>query len=295
MNKATANLISAIIPVKAARKKWRAILTHGVGRSMRTARALRKLRKKDISPRYYLAICAIAKDEGSYFGEWIEWHRGMGVEKFYIYDNESTDNTREILAPYIESGVVDYILWPGRKQQKAVYADCLERRRVEARWIAFIDLDEFIVPVADRTIPEFLKRFEEFPAVEINWLVYGSGGAETREEGGVMERFRHHSTPGHPLNRHVKSIVNPRRAICMDAHTAVTLFGHPVDPLGRPVRKFYHDREPQPDVIRVNHYAVKSREEFLSKNARGRLTTAAQYKEDYFRRYDLNDTVDPDM
>ncbi len=292
MNKAAANILSGFIPCKAARKKWRMILTHGVGRSLRTARALRKLRGKNLSPQYYLTVCAIAKDEGSYFEEWIEWHRGMGVEKFYIYDNESTDNTREVLAPYVEAGLVDHILWPGRKQQKAAYADCLDRHRSDARWIAFIDLDEFIVPVRDRTIPEFLKRFEKYPAVEINWLVYGSGGAQRREAGGVMERFKRHAAPDHDTNRLVKSIVDPSRVLCVDAHMAAPMSGCAVDSHGRPVKKYFRSREPQLDIIRINHYAVKSHEEFLSKHARGRITTSAQYEGSYLARYDLNDVED---
>jgi hypothetical protein len=46
-----------------------------------------------------LAVCAIAKNEGAYFKEWLEYHRLVGVEKFYIYDNESDDDTKEVLAP----------------------------------------------------------------------------------------------------------------------------------------------------------------------------------------------------
>ena len=174
-----------------------------------------RLRHDHTQPQYYLAVCAIAKDEGPYFKEWIEWHRSRGVDKFYIYDNESTDCTRAVLEEYVRAGLVEYVPFPGYRRQLAAYDDCLRRHRFDARWIAFIDLDEFIVPVKDRTIPEFLRRFEAFPAVEINWLVYGSGGAKKRLPGTMMERFRRHSQPSHVLNRHVKSIVDPRRVFNM--------------------------------------------------------------------------------
>ena len=241
-------------------------------------------------PRYYLAICAIAKNEGPYFQEWIEWHRKQGVEKFYIYDNESTDGTREVLEPYIASGLVDYTYFPGQKMQLAAYDDCFERHRLEMRWLAIIDLDEFIVPIKDRSIPEFLHRMEKYPVVEINWLVYGSGGAKKQEPGGVMERFRRHSLPEHQLNTHVKSIVDPRRVCGMiGCHEAARLSGKAADSHGVPLTKGFRDRKPQQDVIRINHYAIKSYEEFLSKRARGRARTNSLRDMNYFDAYDLND------
>lgn len=287
MNKVLAEIIAGVIPCKMARNRWRGLLRYG---PLKALKLKCKLRRDHTPPRYYLAVCAIAKNEGPYFAEWIEWHRRMGVEKFYIYDNESTDGTCETLAPYIESGLVDYRYWPGQKQQLAAYDDCFERHRLDTRWLAVIDLDEFIVPVRDRSIPDFLRDKEQFSVVEINWLVYGSGGAKTREPGGVMERFRRHSLPGHRLNTHVKSIADPRRVCTMTGcHEAARLSGRAADSHGVALKKGFRDRKPQQDVIRINHYAVKSYEEFLAKRARGRARTVSQRSLDYFEQYDLND------
>ena len=212
------------------------------------------------------------------------------MERFYIYDNESTDGTREVLQPYIDSGIVEYHFFPGRKRQLAAYDDCFERHRFDTRWIAVIDLDEFIVPVKDRSIPEFLHRFEDYAVVEINWLVYGSAGARTKTEGSVMQRFRRHSLPGHKLNTHVKSIADPRRVCCMiGCHEAARISGKPVDPHGNIITTHFGDREPQQDVIKINHYAIKSYEEFLAKRSRGRARTNSVRDLGYFERYDLND------
>ena len=245
-------------------------------------------------PEQYLSVCAIAKNEGPYFEEWIEWHLAHGVEKFYIYDNESTDDTREILEPYIRLGIVEYKYWPGRKQQLAVYDDCLANHRFSSRWIAFIDLDEFIVPLKDKSIPEFLKRLESFAAVEINWLIYGSSGRKTKTLGSIMERFKRHSLPEHILNRHVKTIVNPRRVYNMiGSHEAARISGRAADSHGNPIMKYFRDRVPQQDIIRINHYAVRSFEEFVEKQARGRASGPQVPRSiEYFFRFDLNDIDD---
>ncbi len=287
MNKVLAEIIAGVIPLKMERIRWRGILRYGFWNAIKLKN---RLKHDDTEPKYYLAVCAIAKNEGPYFKEWIDWHVKQGVEKFYIYDNESTDCTKEVLAPYIESGIVEYKYFPGNRRQLAAYDDCFERHRLETRWLAIIDLDEFIVPIKDKNIPDFLHRMEDFSAVEINWLCYGSGGAKKKEPGGVMERFKCHSHPEHWLNTHVKSIVNPRRVCTMTGcHEAARISGNAVDSHGNILKKAKGDRKPQQDVIRINHYAVKSYEEFLGKRARGRARVNTLRDMGYFERYDLND------
>ena len=168
MNKVAAEIIAGVIPHKMTRNRWRGILRYGI---INAIKLKWRIRHNHTSPEHYLAVCAIAKNEGPYFKEWIEWHRSQGVERFYIYDNESTDGTREVLQPYIDSGIVEYHFFPGRKRQLAAYDDCFERHRFDTRWIAVIDLDEFIVPVKDRAIREFLHRFEDYAVGERNWVV----------------------------------------------------------------------------------------------------------------------------
>lgn len=294
MNKALAEIIAGVIPHKMTRNRWRGILRYGLLNAFKLRRELKKPHKE---PDCYLAVCAIAKDEGPYFREWIEWHRKMGVEKFYIYDNGSTDATREILNPYVESGLVEYVFFPGQKKQLAAYDDCLARHRYDTRWLAFIDIDEFIVPLEDTTLTGFLKRFEYFPAVEINWLIFGSGGQEKKSGEPVMERFLCHSKGEHVLNRHVKSIVDPRRVYNMiGCHEAARISGKAADSHGNPVRRSFRDRTPIQDVIRINHYAVKSREEFVEKQNRGRASGRQRPVPDsYFTQYDLNDIREADF
>ncbi len=288
MKKVYAEILAGLIPHKMTRNRMRGIFRYGIGNAMRLKR---RIKEDHTLPQHFLTICAIAKNEGPYFKEWIEWHVGQGVEKFYIYDNESTDGTHDILEPYIKQGLVDYKYWPGHRRQLAAYDDCLEVHRFDSHWIALIDLDEFIVPVKDSSITEFLKRFDEFAAVEINWLIYGSSGQEHKTTEAVMDRFKCHSLPDHRLNRHVKSIVNPRRVFTMiGCHEAAKISGYAADSHGHPITKHFRERVPQQDVIRINHYAVKSREEFVEKQARGRASgKQREVKSEYFNQYDLND------
>ncbi len=60
----------------------------------------------------YLSVCAIYKNEARYLAEWIEFHLLAGVEHFFLYDNNSTDDHRDVLAPYVRAGLVSVTDWP---------------------------------------------------------------------------------------------------------------------------------------------------------------------------------------
>lgn len=93
-----------------------------------------------------LAVVAIMKNEGPYLKEWLDYHLLAGVDHFYIYDNDSPDNQREVAAPYDKAGLVDYISAPGKLMQFPVYNDAVKRFKFHCRYMSFIDGDEFIFP-----------------------------------------------------------------------------------------------------------------------------------------------------
>ena len=101
----------------------------------------------DVQPEHYLSVAACVKNEGRYLREWIEYHLWAGVEHFYIYDNGSTDNTKDVLEPYLQRGIVTRHYWVGKpssKNQIAMYNDAVVRYKHCTRWLAIIDADEFI-------------------------------------------------------------------------------------------------------------------------------------------------------
>lgn len=236
----------------------------------------------------YLSVCAIAKNEAPYFKEWIEFHKLVGVEKFYIYDNESTDNIQEILEPYIHSGEVVYTYFPGKMRQIAAYNDALQKYKNETKWMAFIDLDEFILPLETETIPQFLKMYELQPALAVYWLVYGDNGHSTKTDGLIFERFKAHSEREFRANYHVKCLVNPREVVEMNIHGAVYQGGFALDENGEVVSDALGKR-PSHSRIKINHYFGKSFEEFLRKRERGRAASLGKRDLDIFEEHNRNE------
>src|SRR5690349_3747787 len=140
-------------------------------------------------PPIALAVCAVFRDEARYLAEWVTFHRLQGVERFYLYDNRSSDDWRSELEPEIEAGIVEVQHWPFEPAQLGAYQHCLEHHRDDARWIAFIDLDEFLFSPTGRPLPEILRKFDTHPGVVANWRMYGTSGWERAPEGLVIENF----------------------------------------------------------------------------------------------------------
>lgn len=74
-------------------------------------------------------MVSISKNEAPYIKEWIEFHKLVGFTKFYFYDNESEDNTVDILKPYIDSGLVEYTLIKGKGRQLDAYNDAIAKHK----------------------------------------------------------------------------------------------------------------------------------------------------------------------
>ncbi len=129
--------------------------------------------------KYYVSICGIFKNEAKYLREWIEFHRIVGVEHFYLYNNFSSDNYMEILQPYIDSKVVTLIDWPHQKGQALAYNHCLQNFKDQTSWLGFIDLDEFVVPNKYDNVSEWLKKHEKQPMAFVYWKFFASGGNVT--------------------------------------------------------------------------------------------------------------------
>ena len=175
--------------------------------------------------KYELAIVAILKNEAPYIKEWIDYHLLAGVEHFYLYDNDSDDNLKEVLKPYIDKGIVDYDFISGKCAQMAAYNKSIQNYKFDCRYIAFIDADEFIFPQAEKSIKDILNEIlnenKIAAGLTVNWHMFGSSGHEKADlNHGVLERFLYRTSDdfigpskdgGNAL---IKTIVNPR---CVDS------------------------------------------------------------------------------
>lgn len=140
-----------------------------------------------VEKKYNVSICAIFKNEAPYLKEWIEFNNIVGVDHFYMYNNNSEDNYESILEPYIKSGLVTLIEWPQNQKQMECYQTCIKDYAGETKWLGFVDIDEFIVPKSMDSIYDFLKPFEQKAgAVNLYWKLFGTSGRMDRDLSGLV-------------------------------------------------------------------------------------------------------------
>lgn len=240
---------------------------------------------------HYLSFCIVFKDEAAYLNEWLEFHKLVGVDHFYLYSNESTDKYRAVLQRHIDAGHATLIEWPtqtskGSNQvstQCSAYEHCLRTFGNESRWMGFFDVDEFVFPPQPqhRTLRDVLKDFEQFGGLVVRNALFGSSGFINRPDGLVVENYVFRAPLAHPTYAededdvlfHVKSIVDARHGVGCGRFGAHVVF------LDDPALYLVNERKERHvadgknapkgmayvDLIRYNHYKAKSKDDWSKK------------------------------
>lgn len=274
---------------------------------------------------YYLSVVCAIKNEAPYLDEWLAFCVSEGVEHVLLYDNGSTDDSREVLRPWIESGLVELVDWPlhwkSGSQTKA-FVDALQRLRGRTRWAAFIDVDEFLFSPTGTRVADLLRQYEGHAGVIVNWQCYGSSGYESRPEGLTIERYTHRARTKWARNRRVKTIVDPslavrpRSAHLFDVKPGHSLVTEDLKPIrvvrtsnGRRYLRHLAARIPyvpfdpysktEPSIrqvsvakLRINHYVTRSHEEMPLKY-KDRDSMSARDRSSHARYHDRNEVEDP--
>lgn len=206
---------------------------------------------------YKLSICTIFQNDARFLKEWIEYHKLLGVEHFWLYNNNSTDNFRKVLKPYIASGEVELFNWPNLPHERfeygcqpRAYNNCIERAKGKTKWLAMIDTDEFLLPLEKNNILDVLKNC---PAAGIIcfWRCFGDSGVY-KINGLMIEELTACSINKHPMNKWGKIIFRPETVLYYD------------NPHYPTFAQGYNAMDGS-ELIRINHYWSRDHKFFLER------------------------------
>ncbi len=233
-----------------------------------------------------VAIATVLRDEEHYVAEWASFHKAVGVRHFFVYDDGSTDRTLPVLRDLLPEAELTILPWRfGMRdvrmglqlnRQVLAFAHAILNFGADFRWMAFIDVDEFVLPKTGRTIEEALVGAKGFPNISLPWHMFGTSGHKTRPAGPVTRNYTLRARD--PISRlknatNFKCIVDPCAVSEVSVHHFHTKeFGDrtandsgrvfPLDKRKSPV--FYSS-----DYLQLNHYYTRSEEEFRRKIERG--------------------------
>jgi hypothetical protein len=249
--------------------------------------ALLGLARSHVAPRRGFCILAPARNEGPYLLEWIAYHLSIGFEHIFIYTNDNSDGSEQLLAQLARHGVITLVHNErgeriGVQEKATAHGLTLLPQTLDYRWTAVMDLDEYIA--FDATIYDnigdlmALHEAQPVDAVALCWLIFVSRFGEPYRRGLTRERF---TWRANDVNRHVKAIFRTRRFCGSQPHYPYPTLDMPFVFRTEDGSPHHHpgvlDRIPAfaetPTAVHgwINHYIFRSAPEALWKLARGNV------------------------
>ena len=229
----------------------------------------------------YAAACLVVRDAHDDLAEWVHYHLKLNFSKIYIYDHASMPPLLNVVKRWVDSGSVVYerfdddFYHPSGRPQLYGYDKCLRDHSKEHHWLAFFDVDEFLIfqngpPVQD--LPTLLRQYESYSGLAVHWILFGSSGREYRPAQGTLRSYTKCLPLNHTHHLYVKTLANTKCTVRSSDNPHV--FYHNCSrPAVRtnfsPVHAKTAEGLPVHDVIALQHYAIRSAEEFEIKMARG--------------------------
>lgn len=217
-------------------------------------------------------LCAIARNENRYLKEWIDYHYNLGFDKIIIFDNNDTEfipfDNVEIInyrGKHISNPKENMFCYPSNGIQEEAYNDCYFNHSNNYDWIAYLDIDEFLVLDNDLKVNEFLSQdiFKDIDAIQINWEMYDDNDRIYYENIPVNERFTRVSKKQYC---HCKTIVktNLPNFVSLKMHYAEIRNGRYVYPNGE---KTYPgiSQSINYEGARIKHFYTKTIDEFADR------------------------------
>lgn len=236
-----------------------------------------------------IAIVLIVRNEADHIAEWAEFHARASVCQFFVYDNGCTDATIPILRDTLGKAVT-VTPWNQKfrdarrglevHNQVLAYAHAVRNFGAAFRWMAFIDVDEFLIPKQAKDLPAALAHLDHCRSISLPWHMFGRNGHDQPPSGGVIANYtRRNPNPMSAAKglRNFKMIVDPCHVTALKVHEmwvdgstdSVNDLGVSVTSAAREMPAFY-----SADHIQLNHYYTRSTAELQAKIVRGpNLTT----------------------
>ena len=223
------------------------------------------------------AMCTIQKWGLLYIDEWIDYHLNLGFQKIFLYDNSKGFELGEwnMNRNYSKSQL-EIVHFPGEAKQMKAYADCARKIRKEEShsWIAFFDIDEFLLIKDTERYPTIMDLLDTVPgdadALSFNWELIHMNKQSSYKPKPVTFRFRWKREKA--MDKHVKTIARSSRLKNGDTEYHVH---HLADYLrrqdtgGNVLHGPFNERLPD-GVAVLLHYYTKSLEEYKHRCKRGR-------------------------
>lgn len=240
---------------------------------------------------YLTASVVVDALDVGYLPEWLNYHKCVGIEHFFIFCPnkdiqliKSHISQKTLISSFVTiEGVEGETIV---KQAKA----CNSLINLKpSKWVAHIDSDEFLLPLSEKKIPLILKDYEDYGGLAVYWNLFGSSGLEKRPLYQTLA-FKSRARSSRWECSWIKTIFQPNKAVKSKSPHEL-YYKHPyycVDENFKRVTKQSDYELKSHSKIVLNHYVIRSKEEFEIKQARweGKYGNAKTHWKDYNEEFD---------
>ncbi|PON46539.1 Glycosyltransferase [Parasponia andersonii] len=250
--------------------------------SSKSNERIERKRNQGKKKKHELCVCTMVWNQAPALKEWMMYHAWLGVERWFIYDNNSDDGIEQMIQELdLEGYNVSRQTWPWIKTQEAGFSHCALRAREECNWVGFFDVDEFFyLPYSFRhprapgfpgqnSLGELVANFSSSTTIaEIRTTChsFGPSGLSSPPQKGVTVGY---TCRLQGPERH-KSIVRPE---LLDV-TLLNVVHH------FRLREGYRYLNVPENIALVNHYKYQVWETFRTKFYRRVATYVVDWQED---------------
>ncbi|XP_071691029.1 glycosyltransferase family 92 protein RCOM_0530710-like [Rutidosis leptorrhynchoides] len=222
--------------------------------------------------KHQLCVCTMLWNQADSVREWITYHSWLGVEKWFIYDNNSDDEIQEVIEKLDHEGFnVTRHVWPWIKTQEAGFSHCAIRARAECNWVSFMDVDEFYYFPKGGSLTTLLSKYTSSDSsigeLRTSCRSFGPSGLTSPPKQGVTVGYtcRLQSPERH------KSIIRPD-ALDTNLMNVVHHFH---------LRKGFRSKDVRQSSAVINHYKYQVWESFRAKFYRRVATYVADWQDNH--------------
>jgi len=230
------------------------------------------------------------RDDGPYIVEWLAHHLMLGFDRMLVCSHDCTDGSAELLEALAQDPRIVHLDF-SPKGGKSVQWQALRQLRdsesyKNADWALFFDCDEFLCGRFNnlrKLLADYERQAGPFDALALPWRLFGYGGHKQRSAGLTPERF----TRAAPFDLHFplahlfKTLHRPAAFRQPGVHRPRARQRHVpswIGPDGKRLTEGFAANDSAislygavngPPVAWLNHYSLRSVEEFMLKRARG--------------------------
>ncbi len=152
-------------------------------------------KEEKVIKKFKTATCTIIKDEHQYLEEWINHNISLGFDEIWLFEDYKSKSHKDITDKYPQVHLnrlysIKNSFKKNRSKQCWLYNYFLRKYNQRFDWVAFIDIDEFIMFEEGWNLQKLINEYQNEGGVYLFWKMFNANGLIDNPKASVVETFK---------------------------------------------------------------------------------------------------------